>query len=480
MRKLFLLVFIVFTFFIIPAFQWLGNSPAYAYVDDGFADAIDAALNPATSDMNSGGSTAEYNTNNFSDFARRAIGDIPGVTTNSKDKAYLQEMRQKSFVYGADTVLSQLYTNPPASTYAFIIDTGMSLGFIPKKAYAQGIGFGGLSPLLPLWKAFRNIAYLIVAIFMIMVGFLIMFRKKIDPKTVITVQNALPNIIVTLLLITFSYAIVGILIDFMYLVIMLAFSILQPISQGAIAKDQLQIFIAGNFWDTSKFLMGKSADATINGIVQMMGPWAVGTEAATTTVGLLSSLFTGGPGVLVGMGLPPLLLIVIVCLALIIAIIRLFFLLISAYIQVIISLLTAPFQLLMGAFPGSHAFDGWIKNLISNLAVFPITAVLLLIGAILVKFDSGATKLWGPPMLNPTGNNGMAAIIGLGVLFAIPSVAGSLKEILKSKPMINAGPSTIIGPVGGAVGQTLQYATQISMLRGVGANIFPQKDKKAS
>jgi len=50
-------------------------------------------------------------------------------------------------------------------------------------------------------------------------AFMIMFRVRISPQTVITVQSALPKIIFTLILITFSYAIAGFLIDLMYVVI---------------------------------------------------------------------------------------------------------------------------------------------------------------------------------------------------------------------------------------------------------------------
>ena len=74
-------------------------------------------------------------------------------------------------------------------------------------------------------------------------------------------------------------------------------------------------------------------------------------------------------------------------------------------------------------------------------------------------------------MLNPSGNGGMAGIIGLGILFAIPSVAGSIKEALKAKPMVQAGPSAVIGPVGGAVGQGMQVAYQLSMIKG----LIPQR-----
>jgi hypothetical protein len=192
----------------------------------------------------------------------------------------------------------------------------------------------------------------------------------------------------------------------------------------------------------------------INDVAAMLGPWG-------------SVIGVGIPAAIVGIGIwianpivaaAPLLLILFIFLAFLIAIVRLLFLLISAYIQIILSLLISPFQLLLGAFPGSHAFEGWIKNLIANLAVFPITAIMLLIGTILVNTDYKGTKLWGPPLLAPAGSGilggGMGGIIGLGILFAIPSVAGSLKEALKAKPMVNAG---------GAIGQMISSPTSTAM-----------------
>jgi hypothetical protein len=306
---------------------------------------------------------------------------------------------------------------------------------------------------------------------MIVIGFLIMFRKKIDPKTVITVQNALPNIVVTLLLITFSYAIVGVLIDFMYLLIMLSVSILQPISNGAIDANTAKTFVSANFLTLIQ-QFGLGGINAWNDIAAMLGPWLSGiTVVGPFAVGVLGFLILG-PSLVAAAA--PLLLIVLIVLAFVIAIVRLLFLLGSAYIQIILSLLVSPFQILLGVFPGSHAFENWIKNLIANLAVYPITAVMLLIGNILVKTDYGTTKLWGPPFLQPQGSGylggGMGGIIGLGILFAIPSVAGSIKEALKAKPMVAAGPGAVVGPLGSAGGQILNYAYQISMIK----NLLPK------
>ena len=54
---------------------------------------------------------------------------------------------------------------------------------------------------------------------------MIMFRMKINPQTVINIENALPRIVVAMLLITFSFAIAGFLIDMMYVLIAIIISL---------------------------------------------------------------------------------------------------------------------------------------------------------------------------------------------------------------------------------------------------------------
>src|SRR5258708_166357 len=81
----------------------------------------------------------------------------------------------------------------------------------------NSIGFTGLKPLLNIWASFRNITYLLFVVVFILVGIAIMLRVQIDPRTVMTIENQLPKILVGLILVTFSYAIAGLLIDLMWL-----------------------------------------------------------------------------------------------------------------------------------------------------------------------------------------------------------------------------------------------------------------------
>ncbi len=387
------------------------------------------------------------------------------------DPKYAQFLNNKSTLSTVTNSVMAMYVNKPASTYAAIQDLGDSYGLINKKAYAQtsGIGFAGLSPLLPIWKAFRNLAYLLLSVVLIIIGFMVMFRKKIDPKTVVTVQSAIPGIIITLLLITFSYAIVGFMIDMMYLMMGLTTSILTQVD-SVVAPDKLFQGVSGSDltsggWGALFNAVFGTSIRTIDDIYKVFFPdqlgyglTAVGTGTAVS-LGLLSIL---NPIQAVGVVLIAALPLTIILVATIFIWIRLLVALLNAYINIIISLITAPIQLLFGALPGNNSFAAWFTNLLANLLAFPITAAILMISSMLA---SAAThgQLWVAPMVTSTGF-GITGLLSLGFMATIPSILGSVKELLKAKAAVEAGPGAILGPVGHGVGSVMQLGYQASMI----------------
>lgn len=98
----------------------------------------------------------------------------------------------------------------PINLAYYANDTVAHVPFIGK-ALAQTYGDPGnqvaLSMVLGTWKLFRNISYGLLAIVMLVLGFMIMNRRKIDQQTIVTVQFAIPRIIIAIILITFSYPI---------------------------------------------------------------------------------------------------------------------------------------------------------------------------------------------------------------------------------------------------------------------------------
>lgn len=370
---------------------------------------------------------------------------VMGCSSNPQSAFYYG----KSAVAGMSNIMLAMYTNPPADFMAWVHSTARDLGFEPKPAYAQGIGFTGLSAILPIWRAFRNISYAILAAIMVVIGFMVMFRQKIDPKTVVTVQNALPKIVLALLLITFSYAIAAFMIDLMYLVMAIIINLLVGAGVGKLGADTATKYMSGGLGTTLLALFGGGLSAIDDAMRLFFWsgpvPWFINAGLAVATGGLT-------------LGLSLILITLIVSIALLFGIIRIAFMLLSAYIQILVAVLIAPFQLMTEALPGSTSFSSWLKNLVANLSVFPITGAMLLVGTILTTANAGT--VWTPPLLSGVGATGITGLIGLGILLTIPNVANSVKEALKAKAPVEAGLGAILGPVGAGAGQAMQLGYQ--------------------
>lgn len=400
---------------------------------------------------------------------------------------------QRSAMAGLSNTTIALF-NPPVRTSDFAIDMGRTLGFLPGQAQAQGIGFSGLSALLPIWKAFRNVAYALLAVIMVVIGFMVMFRKKIDPKTVVTVQNAIPRVVVALLLVTFSYAIVGLMIDLMYFFIVLSAGLIVNASDGKLGllinaqwnpnfldpstwlpraesstvAEVVDRLLNGGIWGTLGFFFGSGMQAFDDIGLLLTGADPATIVSATIIPGLLGYLFAGGGkvGALVaGIFNGPVLLFLIITIVLLFGIIRLIFLLVDAYINIIISLIFSPFQLMMEAIPGTNAFNSWFRWLLSKVVTFPITAVFLMLAAFLTSQDT-SQALWAPPLLAKNGaeTQGLAGFIGLGMLLVIPMVVGNVQKALKAEAFIPGGVGAVLGPIGSGAGQLFQMYYQWSFI----------------
>ena len=278
------------------------------------------------------------------------------------------------------TGMAFLINNPPATTGQYIasVKENLTKHSIVKPAYAQGsnaaaegggYGFARLEGFLPLWRAFRNIAYFFFIIAFVIYGFMIMFRIKINPQTAANIQLALPKLVMTLILITFSYAIVGLLIDFMWVMYYLLINtfVLFGVFGGDTGNGIFAQIIRGDW------------GLMVAGFFQTVLAVFVGLPAAIDAItGLSSVIFT------VILAVPmvwPLTIFIglILLIAIIIAFIKLFVKLVTAYVTIILQLVLAPLILLTGIIPGkSDAFSSWLTSLTANMVVFPVASILLL------------------------------------------------------------------------------------------------------
>src|SRR5579885_1886793 len=155
-----------------------------------------------------------------------------GIDTKTNKIGFVPNQQNGSYKIGGllgdiTTMTAVLYT-PTISSGSYFQYLSDNFGIV-KKAEAQttgtctggvGIGYGicSLQPILTIWVASRNIAYFLFVFAFMLIGLGIMLRLHIDPRTVMTVQNQIPRIIICILLITFSYAIAGLMIDAMWVV----------------------------------------------------------------------------------------------------------------------------------------------------------------------------------------------------------------------------------------------------------------------
>lgn len=294
------------------------------------------------------------------------LGPIAGSLTGLWDENC--KVVKSGMLPQSGKAIAMLYENQPSGR-EYVADLLDNIG-IPtvSSAYAQGTGYTAMTPFLPFWKVFRNLAYSLYIIMFVVVGIMIMLRTKVNAQTIITIQTALPNLLITLLLITFSYAIVGFMIDLMYFLI---YFIVYLISSTGIITTPVQ---------TISRLMSYSA-------------WSVVFEGRNTIISAvslalgeaLSGLGTGSLeifGTLASVFFTPAYLIVAVYLA--INMIKLMIALIKSYVMIIVQTITAPVQILMNAMPGSKAFSTWLKTTASYLIPFPVAAAMFIFSAILI------------------------------------------------------------------------------------------------
>ena len=356
-------------------------------------------------------------------------------------------------------VVGTIYATPPASGVYYAFDVMQNLG--AKTAYAQGVGFSGLQPILPVWKAFRNVTYVLFTIIFILVGVAIMFRIKISPQAVISIENAIPKVVGALILVTFSYAIAGFMIDFMYVLIALGMNILKiaGVNPGlinifnwsAIQPTPGSVINSGFFSLLPAF---RPSGTTVRVFTTLFGALlGIGTGVATSPMGPVA-LITGAVAFNAGQSLIRLVLLII----LIILFFKLLFGLIKAYINIIIAVILSPLQIALGAFPGVQAggFGPWFKGLMTEIIIFPAVILIAMIGAWLLQSPT-LQQMWiapfiGPPdlpILNAVSGivtaNFVKMIIGMGFLLVLSKLPELIRQAMKQENIFGAAAGSALG-----------------------------------
>lgn len=312
------------------------------------------------------------------------------------------------------------YSGPPIRTAQYIADLGKKLNIV-QPAYAQVGGSGNtvIEPIKKIWELSRNLAYLGMTAIFIIVGFMIMFRHKLNPQTVISVQSALPGLVIGLILITFSYFLASLFVDLSFVSTNLVGGIFDASKLGTGTTEKIA---NGNILDTFGYFINPDGNemvmvnvaretansleflkkGTIGGIITILsaligckmgtllggpiedlilkatpigGTVAVLTTAeklapisafffgkSATAIGHAAGCVAGAiltPGIVMGTQLLQwllgMVLYIILILALLMTMFKVFFSVINAYIGIVILTLTAPIRFLLASVPGSKS-----------------------------------------------------------------------------------------------------------------------------
>jgi hypothetical protein len=302
----------------------------------------------------------------------------------------------KKGIYGMmeDSVETMYKTQPTINVYAHLAEEWIP-GYQNTSVYAAESGYGVLQEtgIDQLWTVARNISYVFFIIIMIIVGFMIMFRTKLGGQTLVTLGNTLPNVILALIGVTFSFAIAGILIDIGGLIMSLLVNIFENID-GLDNMVTLESF-PSLFGTLSP---GKLVTTAIEDTIQSTDKTFFGLFAVPVGITAFLTLLAAPTAGVVGIGV--LLLVVFIFIVATVGVFMVFMTLVKAYIGILINVITAPFQIAMSAIPGKGAvFINWVKNIFRNILIYPITFAILNLPNILYTLSDGKLNIPGPEKL---------------------------------------------------------------------------------
>lgn len=338
-----------------------------------------------------------------------------------------------------NSMIVALYTAPPASSVYYAQDVIHHINPV-QPAYAQqaGVGYTVMQPFLDVWKAVRNMTYLLFVLGIVALGFMVMFRRKISPQAVMTVQAALPRIIMALVFITFSYAIVGFVLDLMYVLFgMLVWGLdASKIFDGhTTATNVYSEFVNASSADTNSFIFRNGFYGA--GQILFSQNLATGGIIAGGFIGIVIAvlaIFSAGPGALaVAMTMLPFLLGLLF--ALVFFLFRVLITVARAYLNLIIFTVFAPIIILFSTLSGKGIWDGWLKNVVSNILVFLVIGVIVMLTNVLIwMLDKAGATLYGPPYVGSQSAL-LKGMIALGAVMAIPSVPDIINQFMNIRPV---------------------------------------------
>ena len=412
-----------------------------------------------------------------------STGQFGMATTNSSSG----QQQQVGGALGAMTQLIGSTYIPAVSTEQYTTDLADNFGIVRADAATPnagaigacsnsfGYGFCGLTPIFVLWKDVRDMAYALLTILFIVIGIGVMVRFRVDPRTVMTLQNQIPRVIIAILLITFSYAICGIMIDLMWTTTYAGINFIssadpqaqvmincdahpvQAVSLSQGVEDKLltqpldyvdRIFSSdcnGNL-NSGLFRLSNSVTVAfgtlVTNVVQDLFGWNFGgcSLFSFSITNCIGSFF---------LWLTQQIVRLIILVAILMALFRLWFSLIKCYVTFLIAVIMGPIWIVFGLIPGRPlGFEKWLRIIFANLAVFPLVAFILVFARVLMDALPGVTNpqaVFMPPLVGNPNITTFSVFLGFGAIMIAPTIPDQIKERMKATGSGKFGPTIAAG-----------------------------------
>ena len=400
---------------------------------------------------------------------------------------------------GLTTLTTAMYSSPPTSSSYFLAKLGDELGIV-QPAYAQVSGSGAsiIQPVEKLWRVMRNIGYLIYIVIFIVVGFMIMLRQKLNPQTVITIQAAIPGLVIGLILLTFSYFISALVADLSFVGMQVVGQVFTEVKvePGSAAylnafnpqelaqrSNVFELFTAAtsrlNPFDATKEPAGiagavtgtlNSQPSTPNNFLGIpLGQLPLPGLIFGIMAGIVALIITGPLSLLVALpaaagagaggaaagttilgGFVGLIVPFILVIALAIQMFRLFMQLLNSYIMILVTTILGPFFIVIGSVPGREkTIEFWWKNLLGHSLSFPaVFATFLFAGMILAT--PGEDWKASPPFFGGLSIELLRLMIAYGIILGTPAVPAIVKKAIGAQDLGAIGTAGIAGFAAGA------------------------------
>ena len=400
------------------------------------------------------------------------------------------------------------YSTSEISATKEVEATVNKLGFGSPVNAQAATGITQLRPINVLWGTIRNISLGFIVLVGIILAFFILLGVR-QGQGFVTVFNAFPKIIVSIILIIMSYSLGGLMLDVSTLgtrfVLNIFYSdgisektkigsldrypcslvddsgkIIKPVPTQCEGQDfnvfrLMSTLVAYQTWGTERDCSAgetPNIDSNGDGTDDKCGTEITDIIATPTNIKFLDPateiLNTAG------IGLSTIKLIIEVFILM--TIVKVFFGLLSAFVQVVLRVITAPIEFLTIPLRGYSALSSWIKFQLSNVLVFPGTMLMFLLAALFAAYGTpeapffmidqfdGKTFSGIHPLITHSVNTGgnSANFIGRVIAVVIVSQIPNLQKYIQQAFQV-ATPD-----IAGEVGQKFKAAaTKIPVVGGI-------------